>query len=266
LAEQQWGRESKSTAQDCGELLELLKKARRITKGIRLEWLTLTHERDNLQRQPAAALSDAWLKLLQADAENALQEFTVDTQDDKLVQLAADEVNATLDVFDVQQTVFYNFLFSIASFANTSFTCPYEAVQTCSAWSVRLWQGLIIVVFYFSVAALLMNAVGLSFVSALLVLFFSVALLQLCYGYTWTCLPMVPVCAWQDFTESVNVILPLTLELPDDLKKTDLFCLERCANFSSLCLPRYPSAQCTRSCNDTPFGYTSASSVIMGTF
>jgi hypothetical protein len=262
LAEQQWGRESKSTSDNCNELLELLNIAVRITKGIRLGWMTLTHERDNLQGQPATALRDAWPTLQQPDAENALPEFTAETTDDKLLQLAADAVNATLDTLDLRPTVFYNFLFSIASAANTSFTCPYEAVQTCSRWKVRLWQGLIIVIFYFSIAALLMNAVGLSFISALLFPFFSLALWQLCYGYTWTCLPMVPVCAWQDFIESINVLLPLTLELPDDLKKTDAFCLERCANsMSRLCLPRYPSAKCTKSCKEIPFAYTSATSV-----
>ncbi len=126
---------------------------------------------------------------------------------------------------------------------------------------MRLWQGLVIVIFYFCVASLLTNAVGLSFISALLVPFFSLALWQLCYGYTWTCLPMIPVCAFQDLTESINVLLPLTLELPDDLKKTDTVCLELCSDSNRLCLPRYPSAMCTKSCRDSPFAYTSASSV-----
>jgi hypothetical protein len=30
---------------------------------------------------------------------------------------------------------------------------------------------------------------------------------------------------------------------------------------SNLCLPRYPSAKCTKSCKETPFAYTSATSV-----
>ena len=261
LAEQQWGRESSSTEDNCQELTELLKIAIRVTKGIRLGWLTLTHERNSLQRQPAKTLRDAWPQLVEPDAENALPGFSTEHTDDMLVQLASDTVNATLDALDIRPTVFYNFLFSIASAANTSFSCPYEAVQTCSGWQVRLWQGLVIVIFYFCVASLLTNAVGLSFISALLVPFFSLALWQLCYGYTWTCLPMIPVCAFQDLTESINVLLPLTLELPDDLKKTDTVCLELCSDSNRLCLPRYPSAKCTKSCRDSPFAYTSASSV-----
>jgi len=211
LAEQQWGRESSSTEDNCQELTELLKIAIRVTKGIRLGWLTLTHEHNSLQRQPAKTLRDAWPQIVEPDAENALPGFSTEHTDDMLVQLASDTVNATLDAFDIRPTVFYNFLFSIASAANTSFSCPYEVVQTCSGWQVHLWQGLVIVIFYFCVASLLTSAVGLSFISALLVPFFSFALWQLCYGYTWTCLPMIPVCAFQDLTESINVLLPLTL-------------------------------------------------------
>jgi hypothetical protein len=266
LAEQQWGKESTSTGSNCNELLDLLKIGIRITNGIRMGWLTLTHERDNLQGQPAEALKDAWPKLLEPDVENALPEYVAESSDDKLVQLATDTVNATLHAFDIRPDVFYNFLFSVASGANMSFTCPYEAVQTCSAWKVRLWQGLIIIIFYFCVIALLLNTVGLSFLSSLLIPIFSLLLLQLCYGYMWTCLPMVPVCAWQDLTESINVLLPITLELPDDLKKTDAICLEPCAySLSARCLPRYPSAKCTKSCKETPFAYTSATSVVTWT-
>ena len=261
LGEQQWGTKNQDTAEACDELRELLQISIRVTKGIRLGWLTLTHERDNLQRQPASTLGEAWPILQQPDPENDVVVDVDNNIDDKLVLLAADAVTTTLDALNVQPSIFYNFVFSMASFANTSFTCPYEAVQTCSAWRVRLWQGLIIVMLYFSVVALLVSAVGLSFISTLLVPIFSFVLLQLCYGYTWTCVPLVPVCAWQDFTESVNMLLPLTLELPDDLKKTDVVCLQRCANSSSMCLPRYPTANCTRSCKDSPFAYTSASSV-----
>jgi hypothetical protein len=158
LAEQQWGRESSSTENNCQELTELLKIAIRVTKGIRLGWLTLTHERNSLQRQPAKTLRDVWPQLVEPDAENALPGSSTENTDDMLVQLASDTVNATLDALDIRPTVFYNFLFSIASSANTSFSCPYEVVQTCSGWQVRLWQGLVIVIFYFCVASLLAHS------------------------------------------------------------------------------------------------------------
>jgi hypothetical protein len=96
LTEQQWGRESTSTSSNCNELLDLLKIAIRITNGIHLGWRTLTHERDNLQGQPAEALKDAWPTLLEPDTENALPEYIADSSDDKL------------EIFFLEQTSFIN--------------------------------------------------------------------------------------------------------------------------------------------------------------
>ncbi len=55
---------------------------------------------------------------------------------------------------------------------------------------------------------------------------FSIVLFQLAYGYTWTCAPMVPVCWWQDVTESIGMLLPLSIEVPDELKRLDRHCLD----------------------------------------
>jgi hypothetical protein len=269
LAEQQWGKASTSTEQNCEELMDLLKISIRVVRGIRSGWLTLTHERNNLQGKPHSSLSHAWPKLSEPDADNALflksENSSSQSQyqtDDKLVIFAVDIVNATMIALEIQPTFFYNVFYSLISSVNQSFTCPYESVQTCSQWKVRLWHGFLVVTFYFCVVAMIVNAVGLSFASAFLIPLFSLVLLQICYGYTWTCLPMVPVCAWQDFTESINAFLPLTLEIPDDLKKTDVQCLEPCAdNMFQSCLPRYPSVNCIKSCKQSPFSYTSASSV-----
>jgi hypothetical protein len=165
----------------------------------------------------------------------------------------------------VETRVFYDLFYSVASAANASFTCPYHAVQTCSGWRRRLWHAFIIVVLWFCAAALFVNALGLTFVSSLLVPFFGLVVLQLCYGYTWTCLPMVPVCWWQDFTESVGALLPLSLEVPDELKRLDKDCLDvdvACAAAgapadSCLSLRRYPPARCLKSCREAPFSFTS---------
>lgn len=265
--EQQW--DPAPSGDKCDELRELLNIAVRAADGVMQGWLTLTHRRDEIQGRPADTLAEAWPRLLRPADADAVPEHLLQppAQDDLLIQLASDAVNATLDALDVRPSFFYNLVFSAASAANASFTCPYEAVQTCSRWRVRLWHGFIIVSLYFSAAALLASAVGLSFVTTfVLAAFFAVVLTQLCYGYTWTCAPMVPVCAWQDFTESVNTLLPLALDLPDDLKKTGPECRDhaRCPDPSRPCLvlQRYPPAQCLKSCRDPPFAYTSAASVL----
>jgi len=252
----------------CDELSELLRITMRASDGILQGWLTLTHRRDELQSKPAETLSQAWPKLIHPTGADALPAYLFEPQksNDLLLNLTTDAVNATLDALNITPSIFYDLVFSAASIANTSFTCPYEAVQTCSSWRVRLWHGFIIIFFYFSIAALSISATGLSFVSSILLAnLFPLVLAQLCYGYTWTCVPMIPVCAWQDFTESVNALLPLSLDVPDDLKKTGLECRDysRCLpSTPCLFLHRYPAPECLKSCRDPPFAYTSASSVL----
>jgi hypothetical protein len=68
---------------------------------------------------------------------------------------------------------------------------------------------------------------------------------------------MVPVCAWQDFTESIHTLLPLSLEIPDELKKLDTHCL-----VAGPALQRYPPPECLKSCRDAPFAYSSWSHVL----
>lgn len=97
-----------------------------------------------------------------------------------------------------------------------------------------------------------LNALGLSFLKSLFLPFFGLVVLQLCYGYTWACVPMVPVCAWRDFTESIHTLLPLSLEIPDELKKLDAHCL-----VAGPALQRYPPPECLKSCRDAPFAYSS---------
>ena len=161
----------------------------------------------------------------------------------------------------------YDLFYSVASAANESFTCPYAAVQTCSGWRRRLWQSVIIVLVWFSAATLLTSMLGLSFANGLLVPFFATVTLQLCYGYTWACVPMVPVCAWQDFTETVVALLPLSLEIPTTLKKIDSECLTRksnCDPATDECqeLARYPQAKCLKTCRDKPFAFHSWTNVL----
>jgi hypothetical protein len=154
-------------------------------------------------------------------------------------------------VLDVHPSVFYDLLFSLASVANSSFTCGYHAVQTCSAWSMRLWQGVIIVLIYFCAVSLFTSALGLS--------------LQLCYGYAWTCLPMVCVRVAGLHRVSKHPVPHARAARRAEEDRTHQACLTLCTpgeNSSRACLSRYPTAQCTRSCKEALFEYVSASSVV----
>ena len=62
----------------------------------------------------------------------------------------------------------------------------YHTVQTCSGCRRSPWQALLISVLGLTFIVFVINTVGLSFVSMLLVPIFSIVLFQLAYGYTWT--------------------------------------------------------------------------------
>jgi hypothetical protein len=174
-------------ARECEELQELLRLVIAVSEGVLNGWRTLTHERDQLQRRPADSLRDAWPKLLHPEGEDAVPDafFAMDSEsagDDVIAQWSAGATGATLRALSVEPRVIYDTLYSLASAANASFTCPYHAVQTCSTWRVRLWQAVVIVGLVFSVVAFFLSAFGLSFLNGLLIPFFGICVLQLCYG------------------------------------------------------------------------------------
>ena len=258
----------------CDELGVLLAVSSETVEGVFNGWLTLTHERAQLQAQPANSLRDAWPQLRRPQGADAVPDealrmaFNV-TGDDFLLQSCADAANATMRALNITPHIVYDLFYSVASAANESFTCPYAAVQTCSGWRRRLWQSIIIVLVWFSAATFLTSMLGLSFANGLLVPFFATVTLQLCYGYTWACVPMVPVCAWQDFTETVVALLQLSLEVPTTLKKIDRECLTRKSNCDPhtdadecLQLERYPQAKCLKTCRDKPFAFHSWTNVL----
>jgi hypothetical protein len=271
---QEWPPLQSFSNDQCDELGVLLAVCSETVEGVFNGWLTLTHERGRLQAQPATLLRDAWPQLLRPQGEDAVPDEALfvdknNTGGDFLSQTCADAANATLQALNITPHIVYDLFYSVASAANESFTCPYAAVQTCSAWRRRLWQSIIIVLVWFSAGALLISILGLSFVNGLLVPLFATVTLQLCYGYTWACVPMVPVCAWQDFTETVNTLLPLSLEVPTTLKKIDSECLTRKSNCvpdtdadRCLQLQRYPPARCLKTCRDKPFDFNSWTNVL----
>jgi hypothetical protein len=255
----------------CNELHELLAICMETAQGVFDGWLTLTHERERLQARPAASLSEAWPVLVRADGADDPPDEALAVKahsgDDFVTRACTEGTAASLEFLRIEPRTVYDVVYSFASAANASFTCPYHAVQTCSGWRRRAWHALVISVLGFTAVAFVFNAVGLSFVSMLLVPLFSIVLLQLAYGYTWTCAPMVPVCWWQDVTESVGMLLPLSLEVPDDLKRLDRHCLDDSAcvdmeDTKCLALRRFPPPACLKSCREAPFSYESVQNVL----
>jgi len=269
----------------CSELTELLNITVRVTNGIMQGLLTLTDRREELQRIPATSLREAWPNLTQAKGEFAPPDSVLvwnTTNPDPVVEFTSTVLQRIFTFLGFKPSLVYDLFFSIITVGKDSFQCPYEVIQTCSEWRVRLWQGFIIVTFWFSCVSLVAGIFGLSFFSMFLMPLHSFVLLQLCYGYTWTCVPMIPICAWQDFSESFNTIFPLLIYIPDELKRTEENCIISIRMSASACtkyakqyitvienngthcryLARYPTTDCLRTCQDVPFEYTTALNVI----
>lgn len=262
---QEWPPTRSAGTPPCTELIDLLAIFVDMAKGVFDGWLTLTHMRDELQARPADSLSDAWPVLLRAERELDPPDENLAIQspeeDDLVTHLCAEGTAAAFEALRIQPRMVYDVLYSVASAANASFSCPYHAVQTCSGWSRRMWQALVIAALYFSAIVFVVNALGVSYASFLLVPLFGIVLFQLAYGYTWTCAPMVPVCALQDFAESIDTLLPLSLEIPDELKRLDPHCLQTCGP-DCVALQRYPPPSCLKSCRDPPFVFVSVRDVV----
>ena len=129
-----------------------------------------------------------------------------------------------------------------------SVKCDYIAVQTCSRWRVHLLHGILIAAAWFAAWGVLCAALGASFLATLTVPLFAVVVMTVCYGYQWSCAPMVPVCFFEDAVAAVRMLLPRQMAVPDAL----LFDSARCQQEAAA-----PSAQCIRSCMDAPLDFGS---------
>ena len=181
----------------CAELVELWRIAVRCANGTFSGWKTLTTERARLEGVPAARLRDAWPALLRANtssfgpASEALS-FTPPGLDAATL-FAARAVAWIFESLGVSPHVAYDLYHSVASVLQDSFVCDYESVQVCGRRRVTLEHGVVIIGVYVLAVYVVLALFGLGMLVALFAPLFGLGLLYLCYGYTWTCLPMLPV-------------------------------------------------------------------------
>ncbi len=126
---------------------------------------------------------------------------------------------------------------------------------------------------------------GLGMLVAMFAPLFGLGLFYLCYGYTWTCLPMLPICLLIDIENALAVVLPLSLTVPSALKKNTDDCRdvssaseEECYELLSNCFTTvfdssvkdyarcyfeqdHPPERCLLSCSESQFSYTSVADV-----
>jgi hypothetical protein len=129
--------------------------------------------------------------------------------------------------------------------------CDFEAVNICPN---RKYSPLSVMIILFMVLLVLFQlsaAFGLQSFNFLLILVMFPTWMWWVYGYTPSCMPMVPACIMQDALYAARQILPVGIEWPDALQTT-----AGCANNNQ-------TAHCLRSCLQEPFLFNSWSSSVV---
>lgn len=270
----------------CAELVELWRVAVRAANGTFCGWRTLTAERAAIEAVPARSLRDAWPRLRPAPPDELPPAVTFTPPGlDAVSDAAARAVAWIFARLGIAPHAAYDLFYAVVRVLEDGLRCDYEAVQTCSRPRVALEHGLVIVAVYVLATYAAFSLLGLGLLVALCAPLFTLALFYLCYGYAWTCAPMLPVCLWSDITAAVAAVLPLSLAVPSQLKKRTPECQGALDADASLCyellrdgfstvfdasVPTFakcyfeqdhPPPHCLLSCRDPPFAYASAADV-----
>jgi hypothetical protein len=147
----------------------------------------------------------------------------------------------------------YDFFVSLAYELLDAVHCDFEAVQTCSRWTVRLLNGIILVAVVQALVVLACFAVKLPMLGIASMALYVPAVLWTCYGYSPTCLPLVPSCIVRDIVETLQDYIPNYILLPPSMlrpgcvmTRDDLFVRDECI------IP----------CDEPPFVFEDAGSVV----
>ena len=223
-----------SNTDKCTPLYDLAEVARHSANGTLKFFLTT-------KTPPPHSLHAAWPAIMSSDT---VLEEAADVED-----LLTEIVKWTADLIAEWVNIDRR---SVSDWAESVITetvhltrCDFEAIQTCSRWKVRLASGTVIVGIWFAIWFVICNALGFGFLATLTMPLFSLLLPYVCYGYTWTCLPMIPTCALQDFHETLSEIFPKYIKLDAVFFKNS-----SCADDALV------DASCLRSCQDVPWNYS----------
>ena len=174
-----------------------------------------------------------------------------DTIDEYAVWLLKTIMGGLQKLFGFGPRIFFDIYYSITEEIKDNLVCDLEAVQTCSKWSVSLRHGVLVVGFWFWLWFLVCAAFRLEILAALSLPWMGVMIFRLCYGYSWTCLPMVPSCFLEDVYQSISHYFPKMILIPQPLWRN-----ATCADVGVI------QAACLMTCQEAPFFYSSKQAVI----
>ena len=239
--------------QVCNDLRTLVQIFKHAFIGMHLGLKTMTNDREELQAKPAASLREAWPSLLRTSSTEFAVPNTVLEQEppDMLSQWSAKALKMVLSWVGVNVSDAYDIIYSIMFAAKESTICDYTAMQTCSKYDATQWQGFVIVSIWSIFIWILLEIFKLGVIfSTFYRIAFVLILYHLCFGYTWRCGPMLPICLWQDMYESLLVFFPLQFRIPDALIDDNK---AECKSYIGSENPTYPPYTCLLSCRGEPF-------------
>lgn len=209
----------------------------------------------NLQSNPAKSLRDSWPKLTNYSNDSGHNATfhtpsIIDTAGDWVEEWFVKLLRGVLDLMGVKVEDFYNLYFSVVKEVKNMAKCDFYAVQTCSQWRVKMVHGMVIVSCYMSIWLLFWNSVRLPLVAAMTTPLFAILLMYVCYGYSPLCVPMVPICFFEDLLQTMRYLFPKFLVIPQAMIRTDV---------TPACKPNQllPRVECVKSCDVEPFHFTS---------
>ena len=101
------------------------------------------------------------------------------------------------------------------------------------------------------VGVVLLTSISLQSFAVFAVPFLWIFLWRLCYGFSWTCVPLLLVCLVEDLYTTICDVFPKQILIPQALWLTT-----KCADHAVV------RAACLRTCQDAPFAYTSLQAVL----
>ena len=97
--------------------------------------------------------------------------------------------------------------------------CDFVSVQHCNRQRRSLWWGGIVVAAFFAACSLLARFMGVPFVDYALVMAYIPFTLWYVFGYSITCLPLVPTCLSSELLAVFETLLPTSVSWPVQLQK-----------------------------------------------
>jgi len=202
--------------------------------------------------RPSTPLSQSWPSLLDSSGVQELKN-TGNVDEDVIVSSVIVARDIIMDFVGLKKTFVHDFVFSLGETVQNAFRCDLENVQMCYQWRVTLGNGIFIVLVMYSVAFIVAQSLGLTYVVILLLPLSFFFTLYLCYGYQWTCFPLIPTCLLGDIVNTLNSTLPAKIEpIPRVLLRPGTACSH--ANIKQL--QRAP-ASCFVQCQDNPYRFDS---------